>query len=328
MEGNQIVYIVLAAVLVLFVLVVLFKSIRIVPQKQAIIIERLGKFNTAGEAGLNVLIPFIDAVRATVDLREQITQIEPQPVITKDNVTMSVDAVIYYSVMNPVRATYEIQNLRWGLEQLTLSALRNVLGSMDLDHTLTSRDTINTQLRSLLDMATEQWGVKIMRVELKNITPPEDVRVTMEKQMAAERSRRAVVTTAEGEKSSAILRAEGQRQSQVINAEAARQTMILTAEGEANARLQVAQAEAQAIQMVAQALGQFGNPSQYLIAQKYLDSLNKIANNAQKIVFLPYEATGVMGTLGSLKELFGVDSSGATPAASTNRPVSSRPPTP
>ena len=196
-------------------------------------------------------MPFLDSVRDTIDLREQITKIEPQPVITRDNVTMEVDAVIYSVIVDPVRATYEVQNLRWGLEQLTLSALRNVIGQLDLDHTLSSRDTTNTQLRAALDSATQQWGVKVMRIELKNITPPEEIRLTMEKQMTAERTRRAVVTTAEGEKSSAILRAEGQKQSQIVNAEGAKQAAILAAEGQAEARLRVAQAEAQAIQMVA-----------------------------------------------------------------------------
>ena len=217
------------------------------------IIERLGKFHRTAEAGLNTIVPFLDSVRATIDLREQITKIEPQPVITRDNVTMEVDAVIYYLIADPVRATYEVQNLPWGLEQLTLSALRNVIGQLDLDHTLSSRDTTNTQLRAALDAATQQWGVKVMRIELKNITPPEEIRLTMEKQMTAERTRRAVVTTAEGEKSSAILRAEGQKQSQIVNAEGSKEAAILAAEGQAQARLRVAQAEAQAIQLVAQA---------------------------------------------------------------------------
>ena len=166
-----------------------------------------------------MILPFLDSVRATIDLREQITQIEPQPVITRDNVTMEVDAVIYYVIADPVRATYEVQNLKWGIEQLTLSGLRNVIGALDLDHTLTSRDTINTQLRAALDAATQQWGVKVMRVELKNIDPPQEIKLTMEKQMTAERARRATVTQAEGEKSSAILRAEGQKQSQIVSAE-------------------------------------------------------------------------------------------------------------
>jgi regulator of protease activity HflC (stomatin/prohibitin superfamily) len=216
---------------------------------------------------------------------------------------MEVDAVIYFLVADPVRATYEVQNLSWGLEQLTLSALRNVIGQLDLDHTLSSRDTTNTQLRAALDTATQQWGVKVMRIELKNITPPEEIRLTMEKQMTAERTRRAVVTTAEGEKSSAILRAEGQKQSQIVNAEGSKEAAILAAEGQAQARLRVAQAEAQAIQLVAQALGASGSPAQYLIAQKYLESLTAIADGAQKLVFLPYETSGIMASLGGIKEL-------------------------
>jgi regulator of protease activity HflC (stomatin/prohibitin superfamily) len=196
-----------------------------------------------------------------------------------------------------------VQNLQWGIDQLTLSSLRNVIGSMDLDHTLTSRDTINTQLRSALDASTQQWGVKVMRVELKNINPPTEIKLTMEKQMTAERSRRAVVTTAEGEKSSAILRAEGDKQSRIVSAEGAKQAVILAAEGQAEARLKVAQAEALAITAVSQAIGKFGSPAQYLIAQKYLETLQLIAADADKTVFLPYEATAAMGALGGIKEL-------------------------
>jgi regulator of protease activity HflC (stomatin/prohibitin superfamily) len=284
-------------------LIVLMRTIKIVPQKQVKIIERLGKYHRTAEAGLNTIVPFLDAVRDTIDLREQITKIEPQPVITRDNVTMEVDAVIYSVIVDPVRATYEVQNLRWGLEQLTLSALRNVIGQLDLDHTLASRDSTNTQLRAALDTATQQWGVKVMRIELKNITPPEEIRLTMEKQMTAERTRRAVVTTAEGEKASAILRAEGAKQAAIVNAEGAKQAAILAAEGQAEARLRVAQAEAQAIQMVAQSIGGAGNPAQYLIAQRYLESLSSIAANANKLVFLPYEASGVLSSLGGIREL-------------------------
>ena len=290
-------------VVILFVLFVLLRSVKIVPQKQVKIIERLGKYHRTAEAGLNTIVPFFDAVRDTINLREQITKIEPQPVITRDNVTMEVDAVIYFVIVDPVRATYEVQNLRWGLEQLTLSALRNVIGQLDLDHTLASRDTTNAQLRAALDTATQQWGVKVMRIELKNITPPEEIRLTMEKQMTAERTRRAVVTTAEGEKSSAILRAEGGKQSAIVNAEGAKQAAILAAEGQAEARLRVAQAEAQAIQVVAQAIGGAGNPAQYLIAQRYLESLSAIATGADKLVFMPYEASGALAALGGIKEL-------------------------
>jgi regulator of protease activity HflC (stomatin/prohibitin superfamily) len=300
---------------VFFALVVLGKSVKVVPQKQVKLIERLGKFHKKAEAGLNVILPFFDSVRDTIDLREQITQIEPQPVITRDNVTMEVDAVIYYVVADPVRATYEVQNLKWGIEQLTLSGLRNVIGALDLDHTLTSRDTINTQLRAALDAATQQWGVKVMRVELKNIDPPQEIKLTMEKQMTAERARRATVTQAEGEKSSAILRAEGQKQSQIVSAEGQKEAAILAAEGQAQARLRVATAEAQAIDVVAKAIGTTGNPAQYLIAQRYLESLTQIAAGSQKIVFMPYEAAGVMGSIGSMKELFDSTATGGRPAA-------------
>ena len=292
----------LAAGGVVFVLVTLFSSIKIVPQKRVMLIERLGRFHKKAEAGLNIIIPYLDSVRETVDTREQITPIEPQQVISRDNVTMTVDAVIYFMIIDPVAAVYEVQNLRWGIEQLTLSALRNVIGNLDLDHTLTSRDTINTQLRSALDVATQPWGIKVMRIELKNITPPEDIRLTMEKQMTAERTRRAVVTTAEGEKASAVLRAEGQKQSQIVNAEGQRQAAILNAEGQAEARLKVAEAETAALQMLKQALGETYAP-QYLIAQKYLESLIKVAENADKVVFMPYEASAAMGAVGGFKEL-------------------------
>jgi regulator of protease activity HflC (stomatin/prohibitin superfamily) len=291
-------------VLIALAVIIVMMSLKIVAQKQVLIIERLGKFHTKAEAGVNLIIPFFDSVRARHDLREQITNIEPQQVITRDNVTMEVDAVIYFLIGDPVRATYEVQQLSWGLEQLTLSALRNVIGSLDLDHTLTSRDAINTQLRAALDQATQPWGIKIMRVELKNITPPEEIRITMEKQMTAERSRRAVVTTAEGEKSSAILRAEGLQQSAIINAEGQKQSQILSAEGQAQARLRVAEAEAKAISMVTGALGATGNPAQYLIAKSYLESMISIAANAQKTVFVPYEASAALGSIGGIKELW------------------------
>ena len=290
--------------LAVFAVVLVFRTVKIVPQKQVMIVERLGKFHKAADAGLNIIIPFLDAVRATLDLREQITPIQPQAVISRDNVTMEVDAVIYYIVVDAVRATYEVENLIWGIEQLTLSALRNVIGSLDLDHTLSSRDSINTQVRAALDSSTQPWGIKVLRVELKNINPPSEIRLTMEKQMTAERTRRAVVTTAEGEKASAILRAEGAKQAQIVSAEGEKQSAILSAEGQAEARLKVAEAEAKSIQVISQAIGAGGNPTQYLIALKYLESLGDIAGDANRTVFLPFEAAGVMGSLGGMKELF------------------------
>lgn len=286
------------------VVVILAKTIKIVPQKQVLIIERLGKFHKTADAGLNIIVPFLDSVRAVIDQREQIMPIEPQPVISRDNVTMTVDAVIYFLIIDPVKATYEVQNLTWGIEQLTLSALRNSIGSLDLDHTLTSRDTINTQLRSALDVATQPWGVKVIRIELKNINPPQEIKLTMEKQMTAERTRRAVVTTAEGEKTSAILRAEGQQQSEVIGAQGQKQSAILEAEGQATARLRIAEAESQAIDMITKAIGKTGNPAQFIIAQRYLDSMVQMSASANKIVFMPFDSSAAMGALGSLKEFF------------------------
>jgi regulator of protease activity HflC (stomatin/prohibitin superfamily) len=296
----QLLFLGLFALTILFILA---KTIKIVPQKQVMIIERLGKFHVAAGAGLNIIVPFLDSVRAILDLREQITPIEPQSVISRDNVTMQVDAVIYFLVVDPIKATYEVANLRWGIEQLTLSALRNVIGSLDLDHTLTSRDTINTQIRAALDQATQPWGVKIIRVELKNINPPDEIKLTMEKQMTAERTRRAVVTTAEGEKAAAILQAEGMKQSKIISAEGERESAILSADGEASARLKVVEAEAKAIELISQALTKVENPGQYLIAQKYLESLKDIASKADMTVFLPYEASGILSSLGGIKKM-------------------------
>jgi len=304
---------VLIGIVLVIGLVLFIRTVKIVPQKQVKIVERLGKFHIQAQAGLNIIVPFLDSVRATLDLREKITQIEPQQVITRDNVTMEVDAVIYYLIADAVRATYEVAALDRGIEQLTLSALRNTIGALDLDHTLTSRDSINTQLRTALDAATQQWGVKVVRVELKNITPPEEIRITMEKQMTAERTRRAVVTAAEGAKAAAILNAEGEKQSKVVSAEGAKQSAILAAEGEAEARLRVANAEAQAIQVIAQAVGSSANPTQYLIAQSYLQSLTQIAKGSNKTVFLPFEATGVMSALGGMKEIFSGESQGPAP---------------
>ena len=246
--------------------------------------------------------------------------------ITRDNVTMKVDAVIYFVIADPVRSTYEVQNLSWGIEQLALSGLRNVIGSLDLDHTLTSRDTINTQLRATLDTATQQWGVKIMRVELKNIDPPSDIKLTMEKQMTAERSRRAVVTTAEGEKASAILKAEGHKQSQIVNAEGEKASRILEAEGQAAARLKVAEAEAQAIKVVADSIGAAGNPAQYLIAQRYLETLGLLGANADKIIYLPYEASGVLASLGGIRELLAGSGLRPAPAPAPPGPPRAVPP--
>ncbi len=300
MEGGA----VLVFIIVFFAIVVAASSIKMVSQATVKLIERLGKYHKLAVSGLNIIVPFIDKVRATIDLREQFIDILPQAVITRDNVTMNVDCVVYFQITDPVKSIYEISNLRWGVEQLTQSSLRAVIGELDLDHTLFGRDTINTKLRSSLDQATDKWGVKVMRVEVRNIIPPEDIRITMEKQMTAERNRRATILQAEGEKQSQILRAEGQKQSAIVSAEGQKEAAILQAEGQALARLKVAEAESSAIHMIAEVLkAGTGDPGSYLIAMRYLEALKDISNNAQKIVFMPYESSGILSSLGGIKEM-------------------------
>jgi len=296
--------IIVAVLVVVLVVVFAFTSIKVVNQASVKVIERLGRYHTTAQSGLNIIIPFIDSVRTTIDMREQINAVEPQPVITRDNVTMEVDCVVYWQVLDPVKATYEISDLRRGLDQLTLSGLRNVIGELDLDHTLTSRDLINNKLRASMDQATDRWGVKVTRVELKNIEPPPDIKLTMEKQMTAERNRRASVTQAEGMKQSAILSAEGEKQAAIVAAEGRKEAAILDATGKAQAVQLMAEAEGRAITMIAQAIGTRSDPTNYLIAVKYMESLRDVAKGAEKTVFVPYEATGVLGSLGGIKELF------------------------
>ncbi len=291
-------------VVVFFAFVFALSSIKVVNQGTVKIIERLGKYHKLAVSGLNIIVPFIDSVRATLDLRERLTDIEPQDVITRDNVTMEVDCIVYWQITDPIKAVYEIMTLERGIQQITLSALRAVVGAMDLDHTLAGRDLINTQLRAQLDTATDKWGVKVMRVELRNVIPPEDIRLTMEKQMTAERNRRATILQAEGEKQAAILRAEGMQQSAIVSAEGQKQAAILEAEGQAQARMRVADAERQAITFITDALkANGGDPANYLIAMKYLESLKDISSNAQKMVFMPFESSSMMSALGGIKEL-------------------------
>jgi regulator of protease activity HflC (stomatin/prohibitin superfamily) len=306
---------IVATVVFLLFAVTAISSIKMVSQASVKVIERLGRYHNVAQSGLNIIIPFIDRVRATLDLREQINAVEPQPAITRDNVTMEVDCVVYWQVLDPVKATYEIAELRRALDQLTLSALRNVIGELDLDHTLTSRDLINTKLRATMDQATDRWGVKVTRVELKNIEPPPEIKQTMEKQMTAERDRRARVTEAEGLKAAAILKAEGEKQSAVVAAQGRKEAAILDAEGHAQALQRVAQGEANAIAAIAQGLGGQGDPTRYLIAVKYLDSLRELSRGAGKTVFLPYEATGVLGALGGIKELLTATDGASAPVA-------------
>jgi regulator of protease activity HflC (stomatin/prohibitin superfamily) len=297
-------------------LVVAAKTIRIVPQATVMLVERLGRFHKVAASGLNLLVPFLDRPRAvfwtnarpgmtSIDLREQYIDLPPQPVITRDNVTIHVDSVVYWMITDPVKAVYEMNNLVGGIVQLTITGMRAVMGDMDLDHTLSQRDQINSKLRIILDEATDKWGVKVTRVDVKNIDPPEDVRITMEKQMTSERNRRALVIQAEGDRQAAITRAEGEKQAAVTRAEGDKQSNILSAEGLAQARLRQAEAEAQAIALVAEAMQEHGNPAQYLITTRYIESLKEMTrtNNA-KVIFMPMETSALLSSVGAIKEVF------------------------
>ena len=296
-------------------LVIAAKTIKIVPQATVMLIERLGRFSRVASSGLNVIVPFIDKPRSvywtntrggmtSIDLREQFLDLPPQPVITRDNVTIHVDSVVYWQITDPVKAVYEMNDLVGGIVQLTITGMRAVMGDMDLDHTLSQRDQINSKLRIILDEATDKWGVKVTRVDVKNINPPEDVRVTMEKQMTAERNRRALVLQAEGERQAAITRAEGEKQAAVTRSEGEKQSAILQAEGLAQARLRQAEAEAQAIGQVASAMQEHGNPAQYLITARYIESLRDMtkSNNA-KVIFMPVETSSMLSSVGAIKEM-------------------------
>jgi regulator of protease activity HflC (stomatin/prohibitin superfamily) len=280
------------------------------------LIERLGRFSRLATGGLNIIVPFLDKPRAvywtnmrggisSIDLREQYLDLPPQPVITRDNVTIHVDSVVYWQITDPVKAVYEMNDLVGGIVQLTITGMRAVMGDMDLDHTLSQRDQINAKLRLILDEATDKWGVKVTRVDVKNINPPEDVRVTMEKQMTAERNRRALVLQAEGERQAAITRAEGDKQSAITKAEGEKESNILQAEGLAQARLRQAEAEAEAIARVSQAMLNHGNPAQYLITTRYIESLRDMTkgNNA-KVIFMPVETSAMLSSVGAVKEMF------------------------
>jgi regulator of protease activity HflC (stomatin/prohibitin superfamily) len=299
----------------LVLLVIAIKTIRIVPQATVMLVERLGRFDKVASSGLNLLVPFLDRPRAVywtntrpgltqIDLREQYIDLPPQPVITRDNVTIHVDSVVYWQITDPVKAVYEMNDLVGGIVQLTITGMRAVMGDMDLDHTLSQRDQINAKLRIILDEATDKWGVKVTRVDVKNINPPEDVRITMEKQMTAERNRRALVLQAEGDRQAAITRAEGEKQAAVTRAEGEKQSNILQAEGLAQARLRQAEAEAEAIGRVADAMHEHGNPAQYLITIRYIESLRDMTRtNNSKVIFMPVETSAMLSSVGVIKEV-------------------------
>ncbi|GAB4100054.1 SPFH domain-containing protein [Sinomonas halotolerans] len=305
MEGVLLTVLFIA--LIAFVATVLVRAVRIIPQARAGVVERLGKYQRTLNPGLTILIPFVDRLLPLLDLREQVVSFPPQPVITSDNLVVSIDTVVYFQVTDPRAATYEIANYIQAVEQLTITTLRNVVGGLNLEEALTSRDQINGQLRGVLDEATGRWGLRVSRVELKAIDPPHSIQDSMEKQMRAERDRRAAILTAEGTKQSAILTAEGERQSQILRAEGQAKAAVLKADG-----------EAQAIQKVFDAI-HAGNPDQKLLAYQYLQTLPKIAEgDSNKLWIVPSEIgealRGLGGAIGGL---------GAAPEAPAARPGSS-----
>ncbi len=314
--------------ILLLVLAIVFvaKGVIIVQQAEVVIIEFLGKYSRTLESGLNFIIPIVESPRGVswkvtqrgldghsysyikektkIDLRESVFDFPRQSVITKDNVSISINALLYFQIVDPKSAVYEIQNLPEAIEKLTQTTLRNLVGQLDLDETLVSRDKINVELRSILDEATNKWGVKVNRVELQDIIPPTDIQSAMEKQMKAERDRRAAILEAEGLKKSAILKAEGEKEAAINQAEGLKQAKILKAEGFAQARLIEADAEKQAIKRIEEAFNNQGQPDKYLIAMKYLESLKEIASGKDnKVVYMPYEATGILSSIDGIKQM-------------------------
>ncbi|MDD2509815.1 MAG: SPFH/Band 7/PHB domain protein [Syntrophomonas sp.] len=294
--------------LVIFVIMLAFSSIKIIKQATVGIVERLGKYHKNAEKGINVIIPFIDRFRAVVDLREQVVDFPPQPVITKDNVTMMIDTVIYYQVTDAFKYTYEISRPILAIENLTATTLRNIVGDLELDETLTSRDLVNTKLRSILDEATDKWGIKVNRVELKNILPPQDIQTAMEKQMRAEREKREAILRAEGQKTAAILEAEGLKQAAILNAEAIREAAIKEAEGMREAQILRAEGEAQAILNVQRAFADSlvmikdAGADNKVLALKSLEALKEIGDGQSTKLIIPSDLAGLGGVFAALKE--------------------------
>ncbi|MBC7901718.1 MAG: SPFH/Band 7/PHB domain protein [Saprospiraceae bacterium] len=296
-------------------LTVAWKTIKIVPQSSVLLIERLGRFHRVASSGLNIIVPFFESPRSfywtnvrpgttSIDLREQFIDLPPQPVITRDNVTIAVDSVVYWQITDPIKSVYEVNDLVGGLVQMTITGMRSVMGEMDLDHTLSNRDQINAKLRLILDEATDKWGVKVTRVDVKNINPPEDVRITMEKQMTAERNRRALILTAEGDKQAAITRAEGEKQASVTRSEGEKESAILAADGAAQARLKAASADAQAIAQISQIIGNAEQTTQYLLTSRYIESLRDMTRTQNaKVIFMPMETSSMLSSIGAIKEV-------------------------
>ena len=289
-------------ILLILIVFIASQTIKIVRQSEVYIIERLGRFHKVAEAGLTVIVPFIDKVRSVVSLKQQTMDIPPQGVITADNVTITIDTVVFYKITDPAKAVYEIQSLKKGIEYLAITTIRDIVGKMELDETFSSRDLINDKLRVILDEATDAWGCKIDRVEIKDITPPADIRDAMEKQMNAERNKRALVLQAEGERQSAITLAEGRKQAAILDAEADRESRIKRASGEAEAIKEVANAKAKEIQMVYDAIKQ-ADPDEKLVQIKSLEALKEVAKGDANKIFIPFEATSALSSLGAVKDV-------------------------
>ena len=289
-------------IFLVLLLVLLFNSIKIVRESEVYIIERLGKFHKVADAGLTIIIPFIDKVRSVVSLKEQTMDILPQSVITQDNVTIKIDTVVFYQIIDPAKAVYEIQSLKKGIEYLAITTIRDIVGKISLDATFSSRDLINNKLRQLLDEATYKWGCKVNRVEIQDINPPEDIRDAMEKQMNAERNKRAAILQAEGEKQSAITIAEGKKEAAILEAEAEKEAKIRRATGEAAAIKAIAEAKAEEIKKVYDSIKK-ADPDEKLVQLKSLEALEEIAKGDANKVFIPFEATSALSSLGAIKEI-------------------------
>lgn len=289
-------------VLLIIILIIAAMSIKIVKQSEVYIIERLGKFYKVADAGLTIIVPFLDHVRSVVSLKQQTMDVPPQGVITKDNVTITIDTVVFYQITDPAKAVYEIQSLKKGIEYLAITTIRDIIGKMNLDETFSSRDGINNKLRIVLDEATDRWGCKIDRVEIKDINPPADIRDAMEKEMNAERNKRAMILESEAQRQSAITIAEGKKQAAILEAEADKESRIRRAVGEAQAIKEVAEAKAKEIQMVYDAMKK-ADPNDKLVQLKSLEALEEVAKGDANKVFIPFEATSALSSLGAMREI-------------------------
>lgn len=315
MNGNFSALIIntLLLLLAIYIIVTIVRSIRIVRQAEVYLVERLGKFHRTLESGIHLLIPIVDRVAAVKDLREHVVNFEPQSMITRDNVGIQIDSVVYYQVTDPVKNQYEIANPIAAIENLTATTLRNLVGELDLDQTLTSRDTVNAKLRTVLDEATDKWGIKVNRVEIKNIVPPKEIQDAMERQMRAERIRRESVLVAQGEKESNILKAEGIKQSMILEAEAQREAQIRQAEGERQAAILRAEGEAQAILTIAEARARgermvyeavkAAAPTPAVVQIRSMEALEKVADGKATKIIIPSDATSMLGVIAAAKEL-------------------------